>query len=285
MAAPLIISQDVLTWSAYALETYSNDEVIAVDQDPLGSPGRRLVGANVTYPCTSNGLPSGALAIVQARPCNASDPAQQWTYNSATGQLTSATGGVVDDYQCGSADGNAIYLYAPDGGSGTCGGRNQQWALKADGTLVNADNGKCLDIYDFAGPTVDLWTCNGGANQAWSLPGDGTVRSQQASPDNFCLAATLPDPTSCTNVWGRELHDGSWAMALLNNGADNATVTCDEACFNQTSLPTGAGAAVVVRDLWAHANVTVLRWTPAGYSWNVTVPGDGGVVTVRMIPA
>jgi hypothetical protein len=87
--------------SAYSLATYSNTEVIAVDQgagrvtggggraclaadaargraqpsslaagslrmcgracvqraDPLGYPGRRLSGSNLTYPCTAGGLP------------------------------------------------------------------------------------------------------------------------------------------------------------------------------------------------------------------------------------
>merc|ERR1712046_237002 len=33
--APLLISQNVLTWSNYALETYSNTDVIAVNQDPV----------------------------------------------------------------------------------------------------------------------------------------------------------------------------------------------------------------------------------------------------------
>jgi hypothetical protein len=36
MAAPLIISSDILNLTAWDLETYSNAEVIAVDQDALG---------------------------------------------------------------------------------------------------------------------------------------------------------------------------------------------------------------------------------------------------------
>ena len=33
--APLLISQNVLTWSKYALETYANTEVLAINQDPV----------------------------------------------------------------------------------------------------------------------------------------------------------------------------------------------------------------------------------------------------------
>ena len=39
ISAPLIISNNLLDASAYNLETYGNEEVIAVDQDPLGIPG------------------------------------------------------------------------------------------------------------------------------------------------------------------------------------------------------------------------------------------------------
>ena len=36
MAAPLLIGSNVLNMSAWDYETYTNTEVIAVDQDPLG---------------------------------------------------------------------------------------------------------------------------------------------------------------------------------------------------------------------------------------------------------
>ena len=40
----LLISQNVLAWSDYALETYSNKELIGINQDKLGSPAKRIVG-------------------------------------------------------------------------------------------------------------------------------------------------------------------------------------------------------------------------------------------------
>jgi alpha-galactosidase len=40
----LLISQNMLQWSDYALETYSNAELIAINQDPLGTPAQRIVG-------------------------------------------------------------------------------------------------------------------------------------------------------------------------------------------------------------------------------------------------
>ena len=39
MAAPLLIGSNILSLSPWDLETYSNSEVIVVDQDPLGRQG------------------------------------------------------------------------------------------------------------------------------------------------------------------------------------------------------------------------------------------------------
>lgn len=43
MAAPLILGNDLRQMSAETLSIISNPEVIAVDQDPLGRQGRRVV--------------------------------------------------------------------------------------------------------------------------------------------------------------------------------------------------------------------------------------------------
>ena len=47
LAAPLLISGSILNMTAETLATYSNKEVIAVSQDPLGQPGRRLHGSSL----------------------------------------------------------------------------------------------------------------------------------------------------------------------------------------------------------------------------------------------
>jgi hypothetical protein len=38
---------------------------------------------------------------------------------------------------------------------------------QADGTLVNTNSNKCLEVAD--GTIVHLWTCTGAANQQWTL--------------------------------------------------------------------------------------------------------------------
>lgn len=48
MAAPLLIGSNIRNLSAFDLETYSNTEVIVIDQDPLGVQGVRINGSSLS---------------------------------------------------------------------------------------------------------------------------------------------------------------------------------------------------------------------------------------------
>jgi hypothetical protein len=279
----LLISQNVLAWSDYALETYSNAELVAINQDALGSPARRIVGGDLPFPCHGGG--DGQLASVVAKPCDPADANQLWSYDAATGLIASkAFAGVLDDVHCDKGDGSPVAVYPPDDGSGTCGGKNQVWSMKADGTLVNANSGTCLDVYDWQGPAVDIWGCNGGSNQKFTLSADGHLSSTAgAGPSQpaMCVTATTAPPQQCSNVWGRALAGGDFALGFVNNDDNAAAVTCDAACFAQLLNGT-APSALKVRDLWAHADVATL--TPP-FSMNVTVNGSGFANAYRLTPA
>ena len=108
MASPLIISANIRNMSKENLETYSNEEVIAIDQDPLGIQGVRLVGGNL-YPSSSSSADlvntigrksrassaekeaisskrwytsgfDGSDGPAQVMPCNVSDPHMLWIF-------------------------------------------------------------------------------------------------------------------------------------------------------------------------------------------------------------
>jgi len=70
--APLLISQNVLIWSKFALETYSNTEVLAINQDAVqpgakgGSGykvGKRLAGSDLTLPCNASSSPQSCFNV------------------------------------------------------------------------------------------------------------------------------------------------------------------------------------------------------------------------------
>ena len=87
-----------------------------------------------------------------------------------------------------------------------------------------------------------------------------------------------PSPTT-TNVWGRTLDDGSWAVVFVNTGASPANVTCDGECFSQTGIP--LGTTMHVRDVWRRAALPDFVLGP--YTALDVAPG-GGVELFRMTP-
>eukprot|EP00038_Savillea_parva_P028500 m.65428 g.65428 ORF g.65428 m.65428 type:complete len:474 (+) comp8291_c0_seq1:200-1621(+) len=158
--APLLISQDVLNWSSYALETYSNTAVIAVNQDPLGKAGIRLQGDDLAMPCI--------------------------------------------------------------------------------------------------------------------------IRSDRAESSDF---------DNCTNVWGRQLSNGRFALVYVNNALGDKNITCDAECFARLSMP---AAHYTVKDLWnASIPLEVVHIHPKGnlpplrgaqMSHTAFVTGDGSSRMFELTP-
>ncbi len=85
-------------------------------------------------------------------------------------------------------------------------------------------------------------------------------------------------PRACQPPPPRRLSGGAFALGFVNNGPEAATVTCDAACFASVGLTSGA---VVVRDLWAHADVAKLA---APYSFSAPVNGSGFAALFKLTP-
>ena len=97
----------------------------------------------------------------------------------------------------------------------------------------------------------------------------------------MCLAATFAPPEQCTNVWGRVLSGGAYALGFVNNGASPTSVTCDAACFAGLNL-TASVTALKVRDLWAHADVGTIT---APFAFASLVGADGAATAYKLTPA
>ena len=89
---------------------------------------------------------------------------QKWTYTAGR-ELKLAAGKCLDAYGQSTVAGTKVIVY-------TCNGQaNQQWTVRADGTVAGVQSGLCLDAAGQGtanGTMVLLWTCNGQANQQWS---------------------------------------------------------------------------------------------------------------------
>ena len=270
----LLISQNVLAWSDYALETYSNAELIAINQDPLGSPATRVVGGDLPFPCHDGGV-----ADVVAKACDANDNGQLWDFNAATSTFVSRAfqPSVLENVGCSANDGSRVGV----GRSGQpgCAG-SQTWTRRTDGAIINGHSSTCLDVYNWAGPAVDVWTCNGGSNQNFTLTAEGLLRTGDggAGRSSVCLAAVPPQP--CSNVWGRTLAKGDIALGFVNNADTPANVTCDAACF-ATVLKGSTPTSLRARDLWQHADIGTI--TPP-FTFTATVNANGAAAVYRFTP-
>lgn len=261
----------MLSWTAFAKETYLNGEAIAINQ-AKGNAGIRMLGSDMQFPC---GEPDHLELAVQ--PCE--QTAIQWfSFDQGFLRWSGANGSMVlDAFDCGTADGTVVKLYPqhPAHAPGVpCQGRNQLWSMTSNGSIINLQAEKCLT--QTASPTgaLVLSSCNGSPSQNWTLD----QSHQLHSADGGCV--TVKATPTCTNVWGRLLADGSVGLVVINNFANTTTVTCNAACFAALGLP--AGATYMARDLWAHANISGVVDPTKGF--DALVLGGGGSALFRLFP-
>ena len=283
----LILGEDMTQASAEYVETVGNEELIAINQDePFAGAAHRVLGGDLTYPCAAP-APDALLSVHTVACTSKADASQLWFLNSTDGTLRSAAqpDGVLALPGCGDfSDGTLVSVFRANSSGAAC----AQWALAANGSLVNAASGKCLDEYEWTTPRVDLWACVPGAtNEAWAwAPSGGSVGGFATGTftnedSKLCLRAQPAGGDGvCTNVWARSLGNGDVALAMLNYSPGAANVTCDAACFAAAGL--ASASALRVRDLVAHADLAPLA---PPFSFIAQVDGDGSSRAFRLSPA
>ncbi len=151
-------------------------------------------------------------------PCNSSDAAQQWSFVGTSGSTQLLNAGVN---KCVDASGNAdpAQVNTCDTSAST-----QHWTLESSGHL-QAASGQCLDVYNFNGPDVQLYSCKPAgqqdANQVWKYSnkqlvsqGNGQCLSVR-SPTGFSISTfdELGVERCLSNLFGCE---GGWAGEPCN---------------------------------------------------------------------
>jgi len=216
------------------------------------------------------GLRNGVNPNVQIYPCDGST-SQQWIWRNDGGiESVQKPGMCLDVWDCGTTDGTVVDLYACSPGTGGCdSGHNQIWAYHTDTQIItsNLSSTRCLDVYEFNGPNVDLWTCNGGNNQVWIKGTDGSLKSKQ---NGNCLSSLNKGNSlgwSATGING-EIY---FALFNLDNSIANITVS-----FSTLGLPTNA--TCIVRDLWKKSNIGTFT---GKYSTPVNAHGTAALSLTR----
>ena len=90
---------------------------------------------------------------------------------------------------------------------------------------------------------------------------------------------------SGTNVWGKLLPDGAFALGFVSNEDTPTDVTCDAKCFANMTASSGADAAAgfTVRDLWLHTDHPAPLKPPYTLTAKA-LPPHGGVAVFKLTP-
>jgi alpha-galactosidase len=234
--APLLIGCDITKMSKDTFDILTNEEAIAVNQDSLGVQGKKIP-TNQPKPSETPKIKDGSKLYVTS--CSGGDD-QKWSINS-DGSITDVDKKFCLDIPNCSNNNVQVEVYKCHiGDSGQCGNsKNQEWTLKNDGTIVSKLNNKCLDVYDFNGPVVETYNCNGGSNQKFVYDSSAhTIKNGQK-----CLSVSSGQ--DALEVWAGELSDGAYAVVLANRGDVESEMI---ARWKEIGLPAGDAK---VRDIFA----------------------------------
>jgi len=268
ISAPLLLSQNVRSLTPFQLETYLNTEVISISQDPLGRQGQRLTGGDL-----SGGAGNPPLTL---QTCG-TNSYQIWQWNVTAPLFLSNP----STSECANLDdcGNDLIAYPCVTSGGTCMGpndySNEEFYLNTDGTLRTKMNGNCV-THTGLGSSTFLSPCSSSSTQKWAY--DSNIRHITSLGGTGCLTIGGTGPR--TNIWGRPLEDGGWAIAFIN--ADDApfTMTCDENCLAVTGWE--PAQELQVRDLWAHQELPTTTVQKGITVSNLAA--NGGVSLFKLTP-
>ncbi|CAF2108218.1 unnamed protein product [Rotaria magnacalcarata] len=238
--APLLIGGDVRTMSRDILNIYLNSEVIAINQDPLGVQGKKIVISSSQDPNSSN--------MVLTSECSSQKSIQEhqtWTYNPHDSKLRSNIDGQCLTIEKSNNSSDMYNLIATSCHKTNSKELYQKWIVNNnDQTIASQLNGICLNVNNRNNRVVTVSSCNQRDRQTWIWnKTDGSVRNIENGP---CLTVQQK-----IEIWAGPLADQSQAVLLLNRNSTNSEVIT----VKWTDLGWPANQWALVRDLWAQRDI------------------------------
>ncbi|CAF1035035.1 unnamed protein product [Rotaria sordida] len=227
--APLLIGGDVIKMNQSTRNIYLNSEVIAINQDPLGVQGKKIL--------VSSSQLSNASSMVFMRNCSSIktiEQRQKWIYDPYDSRIRLEVGGKCLTIEKSNSN-DLINLITTscyiDYSKESCQGKNQQWTVNTnEQTILSQFNGKYL--------TVD----NQNKYIIWNQT-DGLLKN---TDNGQCLTVEQN-----IEIWAGPLSDGSQAVLLLNRNSTTTEVITVK--WTDLGWPTNQWAHV--RDLWARQDL------------------------------
>jgi len=262
MAAPLIIGTSINNISGWDFQTFSNKDLIAINQDVLGLQGLRIIGGILHN--------DGNLIYATASECQNT---QDQLFKVQGNQIRN-----LDKNVCLKKDTKTNYLLF-DKCEETEGVLLSLSFQLDEKNRILAENGHCVTLLPdgkhFAlqpcdhDKRSDFVTLNQVENQDYVI----------SSSIGKCLTATnkVTEPDTL-NVWARQVSNG-WGLLFFNNGDTAQSFNCDVTkCFSKMDIFAGT---YIVKDLWSQ---TIIDFQ-IGKTFVVNnIPPFGGSASYSFIP-
>jgi hypothetical protein len=282
MKAPLIIGCDITKMSNDTFNILSNEEIIAINQDPMGVQGRRRWSYG--FPSESGerkkkhsghfGMRKAEREVyadlfatgVTVEPCSGA-AFQTWHVDATTGAVTeNLDGRCLDiDYCRNWTAGNHVSVYPCHIGSGCADGTNEMWAVTSSGAIMSKMSGTstpmCLAALPYRQDLVGRGTamyyaatvpCDGTAAQQWKLTntstsGGGVVITSGVGSATapYCLSLFQDVAPGGQEVYAGPLANNAIAVVLFNRGLAGENITAQWTDIGIAS----ASTRMKVRDL------------------------------------
>lgn len=236
--SPLLIGCDITKMTPQTKEILMNEEIIAVNQDPLAVQGR-LIQAT-----TSNSMNSNVLV----RKCLKS-PEQQWKIG--------IDGVIKNENRCLASKGTTVYV-------GDC-QNPHKWNVTRVGTRFMLskleDQDSCIRVWNdafWSGPNLIIAPCKRELHQAFNITNDGYIKW------GFVIGAHMPehlrtndacftvDPTYDREIWGGPLSNGRFVVLLHNRGLNPTRIRFDFSLL-------GLNGKWKIRDIWKHIDLGIFE--------------------------
>lgn len=245
-SSPLILGYDLNddTVTDKVWPIISNTEAIAINQQWAGHPGRLVKSFHP-------GPTPPSVHYVEAHACGKPNQTT-WSYDAQSSRVK-GPGGLCLDYTdssqlelktCGSTTMQA-FTYGDDHTLKTVAAAYPDVLQEAIQRHPEKAGVMCLDVYDFTGPVVELYNCNGGPNQQFDFQSDGTLTDRD--DPKLCLTSTESPGNGGFQMWAKKQAKGAEAVLVFNGEADTSFTSAVNVSFADLSL----SGPVHVRDVWA----------------------------------
>jgi hypothetical protein len=311
LALNLLLTGNFSGLSPVVLQTWSNPEVLSINQDPLGSAAFRLNATSAQRVVEQHRLPRHAPPPRHAvhaphytratmAECGGEPALQQWSYNaSGLGEVSNvATGGHRSCLNVANCQSEVIYDGCSPAQPFGC-GSNEAFTYDAVTHTLTSHLAQSMCLTeDVSKRTLTISPCEGvealgevGGHDQWFAFND---QGQLVDKAGLCLTASAPPPPPAADdrfFIGRRLGGGAhsaygasppgYAVMLLNNDVADLNVTCAAACLGQLGIDTTDASTYAVRDVVRHTVVGTVN-AKAGRWLTMFAKAGGGSQLVRL---